>query len=641
MKKWIEENFINKYNSNYFRNSYFIKIYGKDVYNKIVNSTNFLSEDCKLSERIYCILNYIKEIPRCPICGKVVKFNTFNKGYKEHCSNTCKNSNLTIKKKIRQTNLEKYGVEYVSQNKQIKEKIKNTNLIKYGAETPLLNQEIKEKIKQTNLEKFGVEKHFQLQYIKEQIKITNLEKYGTKFPTQLQEIKEKIKQTNIKKYGVEYGTQLEDIKNKIKKTNLERYGTEYPTQNKLIKEKIEQTNLIKYNVNSPIQNKEIKDKIRKSNLERYGTEYPLQNESIKRKFQETSEKIYGYKNPFQNEEIKNKIKQKNFEKHRTEYSSQRNYTLEQLEIVNNSERLKEIYNEHVDNEIPVEQLSLKYRSSSTLLGKYFYKNGFKIKRFSKSYQEKLIKLFLDELNIDYIQNDRKILNGKELDFYIPEYQLGIEVNGIYWHSEEVNKDKYNLLTKLNLCKERGINLLHFWNIEVEDKFEIVKSIIKDNLGLNQEININGCIIQEISQEESYEFYENNHILGWISCDYNYGLYYEEELLSCIGINKIEKGYEIIRDCTKIEYTLNNNLLFDKLIELLCSEEIYLILDKRLFNNLKYIKYGFILEKETFPNLLYYNNKIIYQDIKDLKHKKIYDCGNLILKYYKRGINDKI
>jgi len=394
-----------------------------------------------------------------------------------------------------------------------------------------------------------------------------------------------------------------------------------------------------------IKNK-ISEKRKNTNKKLYGVEYYCQTEEYKIKVRSTHMKNYGVNHIFQSKEIKNKTKNTNFEKFGSIYSTQRHYTLEQLEIVNNPERLKEIYNEHVDNEIPVEQLSLKYRFSESLLGQHFKKNGLISKKFSKSFQENIIKEFLDELNIDHIQNDRQQLNGKELDFYIPEYQLGIEINGLYWHNEN-KKDKYNLLIKYNLCKEKGIKLLHFWDIEVKYKFEIAKSIIKDNLGLNQIININNYIIKEISQEESYEFYENNHILGGISCDYNYGLYYEEELLSCIGINKVEEGYKIIRDCTKIGYNIAEG--FSKLLNYVKNMynkfPIYLVLDKRLFNEEKYMKFGVKLYKDTLPNIYYHKSRILYtyEDfiklynnlqsnmIKLKNWNRIYDCGNLILK----------
>jgi len=60
------------------------------------------------------------------------------------------------------------------------------------------------KIKETNLEKFGVENVMKNNEIKEKQKNTIIEKYGVEHISQLKEIKEQKKMKSIKKYGVEY-----------------------------------------------------------------------------------------------------------------------------------------------------------------------------------------------------------------------------------------------------------------------------------------------------------------------------------------------------------------------------------------------------------------------------------------------------
>jgi hypothetical protein len=89
-----------------------------------------------------------------------------------------------------------------------------------------------------------------------------------------------------------------------------------------------------------------------------------------------------------------------------------------------------------------------------------HKNGL------KSYAEKILVSKL-KLNFpDWIihENDRKILNGLELDVYIPNIKLAIEWNGIY-HIEPIKGEeilqkiikKDN--TKIEMCKNLGINLI--------------------------------------------------------------------------------------------------------------------------------------------------------------------------------------
>ena len=162
-------------------------------------------------------------------------------------------------------------------------KIKQTCLNKYGVENPSQSKEIQEKRRDVFLEKYGVENPYQAEEIKEKIKLIFLEKYGVEHQMQLEEIKEKIKQTNLERYGVEYISQLEDVKRKKIQTSLKKYGYENQFQSEEIKEKIKQTMLEKYGVENPSQSLEIREKKRQSSLVKYGVEYPCQSPKIQEK----------------------------------------------------------------------------------------------------------------------------------------------------------------------------------------------------------------------------------------------------------------------------------------------------------------------------------------------------------------------
>ena len=72
--------------------------------------------------------------------------------------------------------MEKYGVEIPTQNISIKEKIENTKLKKYG-DKYYTNRE---KAKKTSLEKFGVEHAVAAKITREKGEQTNLKRYGVK-----------------------------------------------------------------------------------------------------------------------------------------------------------------------------------------------------------------------------------------------------------------------------------------------------------------------------------------------------------------------------------------------------------------------------------------------------------------------------
>ena len=145
--------------------------------------------------------------------------------YCEEC--TLKNAQI----KIKETNIERYGVENPGQSEEVRAKMKETNMERYGVEHILQSEEVKAKMKETNMERYGVENPFQCPEVKAKMKETNIERYGVENPGQSEEVKAKIKETNIERYGVEHTLQSEEVRAKIKETNIERYGVEHPMQN--------------------------------------------------------------------------------------------------------------------------------------------------------------------------------------------------------------------------------------------------------------------------------------------------------------------------------------------------------------------------------------------------------------------------
>lgn len=71
-----------------------------------------------------------------------------------------------------------------------------------------------DRIKNTMVEKYGVEYAAQNELCMNKMKASMLEKYGVEHSSQSEEIKEKIKKTNLEKYGCEYGLQNEQVKEK-------------------------------------------------------------------------------------------------------------------------------------------------------------------------------------------------------------------------------------------------------------------------------------------------------------------------------------------------------------------------------------------------------------------------------------------
>jgi hypothetical protein len=120
----------------------------------ILNKNSIITAKCKcgnlFEKTFHCI--YDRGGPFCESCIKKNKpvnmLNTFNTKYGCH---PAKLQETKIKQE--NSNLEKHGVKFVSQNKDIRKKQIDTNTKKYGVEHPCQNLEIQEKA-QKNAKKY-------------------------------------------------------------------------------------------------------------------------------------------------------------------------------------------------------------------------------------------------------------------------------------------------------------------------------------------------------------------------------------------------------------------------------------------------------------------------------------------------------
>ncbi|WQJ53851.1 MAG: homing endonuclease [Wendovervirus sonii] len=114
--------------------SVMIALRNEDNLNALINETSFLPSDISVSERFYCWVNGLKEIPKCPVCGKPKKFHCFNRGYFSTCGDkACKSAMIAksnkesyrdwdkIQEKMRKTYAEKHnGYTHNMQNPEFK-----------------------------------------------------------------------------------------------------------------------------------------------------------------------------------------------------------------------------------------------------------------------------------------------------------------------------------------------------------------------------------------------------------------------------------------------------------------------------------------------------------------------------------------
>jgi len=433
----------------------------------------------------------------------------------------------------------------------------------------------------------------------------------------LEEMIKRQKKTFNQKYGVDFYPQHKDFKKKVKKTKLKNFGDE---------------NYINL------------EKMKKTKLEKYGDE----NYSNIEKGKKTNLKKYGAEN----------------------YSK----SLEYFNIINNKFKLLYPKTNFIDVHKKTVKILCDECNKECVVDKHIlhwrYNNDITVCTYcnpigmsNTSSHEKKLAEFFDELNIDYIQSHKILKNKRELDFFIPNHKLAIEIDGIYFHNELFMDSDYHL-EKTNECEEKGINLIHIFEDEWMFKKEIVKSIIKNKLNITDRVIYGrSCKIKEINSDECKNFLEENHVQGNVNSKVRLGLFLDNELVSvmCFSKGRIIMGgkkdeWELTRFCNKINTKVlgSASKLFNFFVKNYIPEKIISYSDKRYFDGGMYDKLGFKKISESKPNYWYvinglrqhrfnYRKEILVKEgfdknktekeiMFDRKIYRVYDCGNVRWEY---------
>lgn len=160
-------------------------------------------------------------------------------------------------------------------------------------------------------------------------------------------------------------------------------------------------------------------------------------------------------------------------------------------------------------------------------------------QFAASQPESEIKEFIEGLGLTCEQSNYSILNGKQIDLFVPERNLAIEYNGCYFHSEAnkgVEFARVRHVEKTEACEAQGIQLLHIWEDEwVSDKDKVL-NMIKAKLGIAGK-RIYARKTKLLNDVNPHELYNKVHIQGFGNGSVTYGLEYEGELVAAMSFIK--------------------------------------------------------------------------------------------------------
>lgn len=269
----------------------------------------------------------------------------------------------------------------------------------------------------------------------------------------------------------------------------------------------------------------------------------------------------------------------------------------------------------------------------------------------------ILKNKLGEKNVE--KRNKTVLDGQEIDIYVPSKGIGFEFNGLRWHSEKFQKDHKYHLNKTLSCLSKNIFLIHIF----EDEYIKHKSLVIDKIFNILKLNSNkkkafgrNVKIKEIPTIEAKRFLNKYHIQGFGSGSVYLGGFLNNELISVMAFLRIAKDeWNLTRYATNIDFVCPGvaSKTFTYFIRNYTPLKIISFLDRRwcytLDSNL-YEKIGFKIDKMLEPNYSYTNGhgerfhkfgfrkQILSKKygfpltmtesemVKDLGYDRIWDCG---------------
>ena len=285
-----------------------------------------------------------------------------------------------------------------------------------------------------------------------------------------------------RKYLCGHSNKSNDVKNKKIQTTRQHYGVDNPSQATQIKLKKEQTCLKNYNVKHPSQSIEIHQKQENTTLKHYGVKNYFQYKNF----------IQHQKQKWSNTEykLKRSINTKNGNK-KSFYNNLSNrlqnqfiplFSIGEYQGVNHKYQFKCVK----CNNIIVSDLDDGKLPRCIYCNPYITTNG------QSNLEYQVFKYISSIYHKTIIVKNRSVLKNQELDIYLPDINIAIEVNGLYWHSVELGKDMYYHLYKTNRCLKQNIQLIHIF----EDEWNYQPN----NTQLKLQQIINGQVLSTLNKQ---------------------------------------------------------------------------------------------------------------------------------------------
>ena len=262
--------------------------------------------------------------------------------------------------------------------------------------------------------------------------------------------------------------------------------------------------------------------------------------------------------------------------------------------------------------------------------------------FFRSSGETEVNEFIRSLGIETCHYSSK---SKEVDILSKEHMIGIEYNGLYWHSEDKRPNRRGHLDKKELCQKEGIDLVQIWADQWDNRKDQVKNYLRSRFGKNENrAAVRKCRVVEVQKDAAKQFVNAHHIQEVHNFEIAFGAYFDDELIAVATFGKHHRnGEEIVlsRLCSKANWTCTGFL--GKAVRVAKDHfkaPIKTWVDRCLSEGGSYVKAGFVLVDTLPPDYFYHKGarRIPKQSFRKIDERtetqraddeglsRVWDCG---------------
>lgn len=252
---------------------------------------------------------------------------------------------------------------------------------------------------------------------------------------------------------------------------------------------------------------------------------------------------------------------------------------------------------------------------------------------------------------------RDILDGREIDIYIPSLRIGIEYNGTYNHSSARYRRERMEAEKTAIAREKGIRLVHVWEHDWRDNRLVVQNQLKSLLGVysGRKVFARNTTVTPITYSEAALFLDNHHIQGSCAGTYYLGLKHKEEIVAVMVLTYSKKTRDLVLDRyststsvpgghSKMIKYVERTYSYSNLVTFADLQHSYgdlykttgWVLDKEMSPDYRYLykgkvhhKFGFRLKRFKNDPDLTYDPQLTEPQLAELNNiYRIWDCGKI-------------